>query len=42
MERFLDAVMPTVLEITAGLFVIAVCMGWLILSTGGCPPKRRY
>lgn len=36
MEQFYDAVMPVVLEVVAGLLIIAFAMGLLILSTGGC------
>lgn len=40
MEQVYDAVMPVVLEVVAGLLIIAFAMGFLTLSTGGCPPRR--
>lgn len=39
-EQFFDAVMPVVLQVLAGLLIIAFAMGLLILGTGGCPPRR--
>jgi hypothetical protein len=39
-EQIFDAVMPIVLEMLAGLLIIALAMGLFIIGSGGCPPRR--